>query len=494
MNTWIRKVGMGAVALTLAGVLGGCNNGSGSGLIRLFFGINGDGDCTSVIVDVDLNDADAIIAHDEFGDVQCALNAILDDEGCDVSFNELENGNLRVVISGCTIPAITNLFSCLFEEVDISDLQDNSAAQCTCDEQGCDGTPPICITIDPEDDPRTCEDCDNGIDDDDNGLTDCDDPNCENSPQCEPTTTTSVTSTSTSFESTTTTSSTSTTVSITTSTTNETFNCTVIFRLDDDVTLGSLQFTTDYSNAPGGFLGSAGQVQCDDLLEGATKAFNDKDGEEELVTGLITTEGIDGPTNVSQCTFAATQTPVAGDFTITVDEASDIDLNAIDPLPGVSIQSIDCEVGPTTTQGPVTTTTLGGTTTTTAGDGLQNYNITFNVTAAGTALGALQFLVDYETATGDIQGSAGTAACVKLVDGASFAINDKDVDREITLGIINTDGFATALPDDVARCTFNGNASDPPVPGDFVITLQDVTDTNGDPTTATVVVAVTAAP
>ena len=183
MNTWFRKVGMGAVALTLAGVLGGCNNGSGGGggLIRLFFGINGSGSCSTVVVDVNLEDAGAQISRDEFGDVQCVLNAVLDANGCNISFSELENGDLRAVINGCTIPAVTNLFSCLFEDVDISQLQDTASAQCTCTTQNCDGTPPVCISLDP--DPRSCEICDNNQDDDGNGLVDCEDPNCDNAPE-----------------------------------------------------------------------------------------------------------------------------------------------------------------------------------------------------------------------------------------------------------------------------------------------------------------------
>src|SRR5690349_7242102 len=139
MNTWFRKVGMGAVALTLAGVLGGCNNGNGIGLIRLFFGINGSGSCNQVIVDINLDDANAEIARDEAGDLQCDLNSALASSGCDISFTFLENGDLRAVIDNCTIPAVTNLFSCFFVDVDISELQDTASAQCDCTTENCDG-------------------------------------------------------------------------------------------------------------------------------------------------------------------------------------------------------------------------------------------------------------------------------------------------------------------------------------------------------------------
>jgi hypothetical protein len=537
MNTWFRKVGMGALALTLAGVLGGCNNGDGGGggLVRLFFGINGEGNCTQVIVDVNLDDADATIARDGDGEVQCVIADALDDAGCDITFTEFENGDLRAIISGCDIPAVAGLFSCLFEDVDISELQDTASAQCSCVQEGCDENPPVCISLD--DDPESCEDCDNGIDDDDNGFEDCDDPNCRNAPECSGTSTTSTTSTTVTVDTTTTTNTTSTTVTTTTTNTQPEFNCTVIFRLADDVTLGSLQYEADYGNAPGEFLGQGGQVECASLVQDSVPAFNDCDTaacpdfatkEEVLVSGIISVDGYTGPLNLAECTFRADIAPVAGDFQITVIEASDPDLNLISPLPDVVIGDISCEGGPTTTLvGPTTTTLVGPTTTTLVGptttvDGgdVVNYVLTFQLDSVeGDALvGALQWTTDYTAATGSILGSGATSSCAKLpaID-ALFAENDKDrvcsgdedvvcdadddctgvgtctVDLEqVNLGLVSVDGFSA--PADLVTCTFVGTAGDPPVPGDFVITIEDQTDPLGDPITAVVSVEITPAP
>lgn len=494
MNTWFRKVGMGAVALTLAGVLGGCNNGGGGGLIRLFFGINGQGSCTSVIVDVNLDDADAVIARDNDGEVQCDLNEDLQDAGCEIDFVEFSNGDLRAIIDDCTIPAVTNLFSCLFEDVDISELQETASAQCSCTTENCDGTPPVCISLDP--DPDSCEDCDNGIDDDGNGLEDCEDPNCENFPGCQGTTTTSTSSTSTTIS--TTTSTTSTTSTSTTSTTMvEQFDCTLVFRLADDVTLGSLQYDTDYSNAPGEMLGQGGNVECASLVEGSLAAFNDVDAEENLDSGIISLDGFTGPVNVAECTFRANIVPTAGDFTITVTEASTPDLDPIVPLPDVVITSINCDVTTTTTI-PTTTTTVDTTTTTLdvvttttmGGGGEGDYKVTFRLDTASAGVGALQWSTNYGSAPGGFQGSGASVACTNKVGGALFAPNDEEGSTKLTLGIIALTEFNAPL--DLVDCTFNATST--PDPSDFPIVIEDATDGGGSPIDAAISVTVTPIP
>jgi hypothetical protein len=299
------------------------------------------------------------------------------------------------------------------------------------------------------------------------------------------------------------------------------------------VTLGSLQFDTDYSNAPGEMAGSLGQVQCASLLGGAAiAAFNDCDAPacpefaqkpEVVDSGFIAIAGFTGPINISQCTFAANITPVESDFTITVTEASDPDLNPIVPLPDVNIVSIECEAGPTTTTttaGPTTTTLEPGTTTTTlGGEEPQNFLVTFHLDSATANVGALQWGTDYSGAPGGFANSGGAVTCTNKVPQSLFAPNDKDkvcsLDNtkvcasdadcvtgskgtctveleELVLGVISLDSFAAPL--DLATCTFNGVSNDPPVPGDFVIEIQDATDAGGSPITAVISVAVAPAP
>ncbi|HXC52070.1 MAG TPA: hypothetical protein VN634_14380 [Candidatus Limnocylindrales bacterium] len=493
MNTWFRKIGMGAVALTLAGVLGGCNNGSGSDLIKLFFGINGGGSCNSVVVEVNLADADAVIERDNDGNLQCELASALDAAGCNISFSEPGGGVLRVTVSGCTINGVSNLFSCLFEDVDISELQQTAEGQCACtNAPGCDNTPPVCISRNA--DPTSCEDCDNGVDDDDNGLIDCDDPNCSNDPICGPETTTSTTSNTISSTSTSTTNTTSTTGSTTTTTLiGGGLTCHVFLRLADDATLGSLQFDVDYGDAPGSFLGTGGNVECASLIQGSLASFNDKDAEETLTAGIISLDGFTGPVNVADCTFTASVQPTPADFTIAVTEASDPDLNPVEPTPDVVIVSpIECEGNPvtTTTVEGQTTTTEPGVTTTIVGS--TNFSVLFRLTSASAAAGALQFHTDYSAAPGGFAGAGAAVNCTSLVSGALFAPNDIEATTTLNLGIISLS--PVTAPIDLVRCTFNAEGGTP-VPADFPVVIDDATDPDGAPIDAAIsVTSVTAIP
>ncbi len=492
MNTWFRKIGMGAVALTLAGVLGGCNNGSGSDLIKLFFGINGGGSCNSVVVEVNLADADAVIERDNDGNLQCELASALDAAGCNISFSEPGGGVLRVTVSGCTINGVSNLFSCLFEDVDISQLQQTAEGQCACtNAPGCDNTPPVCISRNA--DPTSCEDCDNGVDDDDNGLIDCDDPNCSNDPICGPETTTSTTSNTISSTSTSTTNTTSTTSStVTTTTVGGGLTCHVFLRLADDVTLGSLQFDVDYSDAPGNFLGQAGNVECASLIQGSLPAFNDVEAEETLRAGIISLDGFTGPVNVADCTFVASVQPTPADFTIAVTEASTPDLVPVEPAPGVVIVSpIECEGSTTTTteSGPTTTTEVGPTTTTLVST---TFSVLFRLTSASASAGALQFHTNYSAAPGAFEGAGSAVVCESLIAGALPAFNDIEATTTLNLGIISLTPITA--PINLARCTFDASGGTP-TPADFPVVIDDATDPDGAPIDAEIsVTSVTAIP
>jgi len=117
--------------------------------------------------------------------------------------------------------------------------------------------------------------------------------------------------------------------------------CDIDFDLTNAVTLGALRFEVDYSGAPGGFQGSGagipsgGTLACSSPLQGTDAAFSDND-DGLLTAGFISNGGFTGPTTLATCvfevigpsqlttgggatTFAA---PVAGDFAITVTDAS----------------------------------------------------------------------------------------------------------------------------------------------------------------------------
>ena len=78
------------------------------------------------------------------------------------------------------------------------------------------------------------------------------------------------------------------------------------------------------------------------------------------------------------------------------------------------------------------------------------------------------------------------------VVGGFFVPNDDDATNKLTLGVIALSPFSAVS--NLAQCTFNGTLSDPPVPGDFVVTVEDATNVEGAPITVTIGVTVTPIP
>ncbi len=508
MTGFCRRIGsfamvlaFGAMLLSCSGSGDGDGGGGGNDRVRLFFGINNDGGCKSLVFDVDVADAQAVIERNGSA-VDCALNAALTNDGCDVSFTLINNNDtLRVSITGCTIPAVTNVFLCDFSDADISELTDQTVATCNCKNSGCDTTPPVCISE--VQDPGSCEDCDNHIDDDGNDLIDCADPNCEHSPLCgngNPSTTTTQSTTES-------TGPTSTTVS-TTTTLEPTETCTLTFRMTTDVTAGDLEWETSYAGTDGAFRGKGDAVKCSSIVPGALAAFTDDDHAKVLSSGLVSLAGINGPADLAECKFDTATEPLISDFDITVIEASDVDVVPIRPFPTIIITSLDCvPVTTTTTEGNTTTTIGGGTTTTIPGGGTtttipgggttttlpgptDTYSITFRLNSASAAVGALQFSVNYAGAPGEFEGTGGDVTCTGGIEGALFAPNDIDASRRLSLGIIALDAFSA--PVNVATCKFVANDEiDVPTPADFLITIEDATDADGADVTVGVGAVVT---
>ncbi|HXC52580.1 MAG TPA: hypothetical protein VN634_16985 [Candidatus Limnocylindrales bacterium] len=489
----------GAMLLSCSGSGDGDGGGGGDDRVRLFFGINNDGGCKSLVFDVDVADAQAVIERNGNA-VDCTLNAALTNDGCDATFTLINNNDtLRVSITGCTIPAVTNVFLCDFVDADISELTDQTVATCSCKNNGCDTTPPVCISE--VQDPGSCEDCDNHIDDDGNDLIDCADPNCEHSPLCGNVGETSTTTSSTFID--------VITSSTTTTTLEPTETCTLTYRMTTDVTAGGLSWETDYAGTDGGFRGKGSAVKCDSIVPGALAAFSDNDHARVLSSGLVSLSGIDGPADLVECKFDVVTEPLISDFDITVTEATDVDVNPIRPFPAIIIKSLDCvPVTTTTTEGNTTTTIDGGGTTTTIPGGgttttipggtttttlpgpTDTYSITFRLNSASAPVGALQFSVNYAGAPGEFEGTGGDVTCTGGIEGALFAPNDIDASRKLSLGIIALDAFSA--PVNVATCKFVANDEiDVPTPADFIITIDDATDADGADVTVGVGAVVT---
>lgn len=487
MKGWMRKLGLGALALSLGVAVGGCDDGGGSGLIRIFFGIVGDGDCARVVVTVDLDDAGATINTDELGAADCDLDSAVSD--CSSDF-DLDGGTLTVTIDDCTIDEISALFACNFENANIDSVDANTTATCECAGDDCDENPPVCVDRDP--DPLSCEDCDNGRDDDGDGLTDCEDPVCANVPPCNANSTT--TSTTTTISLTTTTLAPTTTLPPTTTTSSSTttsvtlppaFECNILFAIEDDVSVGALQYDVDYADAPGAFRGSGAGVECSDLT-GSVASFNDKENEQIMTGGIISIAGVDAPADLAECFFNGTVPPVAEDFAIEVTDATDPSGTTITPTPVVFVKTVDCPTGTTTlpvdtttttsTTGPTqTTTTTMRTTTTTMGGG-SGSTIVFDIANGDLSFGALQLAINYAAATSSGEFAESSPGVVDCSDstGSITVFNDITAEDTLNIGYISIAGFSGDR--ELATCTFTGT----PAPGDFIVTVDDAGSPGGD--------------
>lgn len=489
MSYWLRSACLAGPVLAFAGLLLSCDGGNGGGpsVTSLFFTVRGYGDCDHVEVHVDLDAAGAVLARHSDDSLDCALSAALAGDGCTAEFAQSGDGEaLDVRIRDCDVPDLAGLFECGFTQGDIEILESATTAECRCaDEPVCELNSPcatdpfICIKSDP--DPATCNDC-----------TGCEDPHCAHTADCGfgQSTVTCPTSSTTSTTATTTS---------TSSTLISEPNCVVTFRVPQaGLTIGSLQWTTSYHAAPGDFLGEGGNVECASLIEGSLAAFNDDDSQRSLDSGVISLDGFATPANVVECSFAATSVPQASQFETSGVEAAAPDLVLIEPAPQVVVGDINCESPATTVIDGTTTTVSGDTTTTVIGVTTTvpphtDYSVLFKLDSASAGVGALQWTVDYSAAPGGFDGSGASVSCTNQVSGALFAPNDVDATSKLTLGLIALSPFNA--PTNLVQCVFAAPVGgDAPAPEDFVITIDDATDTDGAPITVSIVSSVTAAP
>jgi hypothetical protein len=463
MNAAVPRLVLAALVLPVAALLGACDGDSS--VTRIQFSLEGEGRCDGAIVDFHLEGTDIEFARDRKREPDCRLNDLLAGDGCELEFEPVGDPSIvRAKVEGCELDARSILFDCGFKSGDVSGLTDAIDSQCACTTASCESDPRVC----PRDQQTgiDCEDCDDGSDDDGDGLEDCEDPACRGSDECAAATTTTVPSTSS-----------------TTSTTSPTINCSVTFRLVDDLLVGSLMWTTTFE--PGDFVGSGSSVECEDLVEESLSAFNEE-SEGELRAGVISLEGIAGPRNVAECTVRVTHSPTAGDFTISDIEAATPDLVLIQPDPTIEVANIDCEgfgdpSSTTSSTWPVHTPSTSSTSTTQP----PSAYLELHLESSSVPLGALQVSVDYASTSVDIAGTGALAECVNLVPSTLFADNDDEAQRKLGLGFVSVDGFSAPAP--LARCAFDGPVPDASA---FVVTILDATDVLGEPAEATVVPAV----
>ncbi len=114
------------------------------------------------------------------------------------------------------------------------------------------------------------------------------------------------------------------------------------FRLIDAVTFASVGFDVDYSGVQGEFEGSGAGVTCEGLVGGAIVVFNDDDAvARRLLVRLALIGGAAGPRDLARCRFGDFEAvPAAGEFALTVVDATDPDAEPLNPVPSVIVSSV----------------------------------------------------------------------------------------------------------------------------------------------------------
>jgi cysteine-rich repeat protein len=337
---------------------------------QVFFGIVGDGDCARVVVTVHLAAAGAEID----AIANCALDAAV--AGC-VSDVDLEGSLLTFAIETCTIDAVSALFSCSFESVNIDALKAATTAICECAGDDCDQTPPLCIDRAPS--PTSCEsDCGDGIDRQcvcgdgtAEGAEECDDGNtldgdgcsrvCESQRLCGDAIDDGKVVASDALQ--------TLRRAVGLDVDCPDWICdvnddgrlvasdalqTLIFAVDGPATLqcgdptalvlrmvstgtlGSLQVDVDYGDVSATIPGEGLSVQCQNLTPLSEAVFNNKP-DSILSVGFISVTGFTGPRSLARCELLPTANIEPEHFTVTVKDAANVEA---EPVPEIEIQAL----------------------------------------------------------------------------------------------------------------------------------------------------------
>jgi hypothetical protein len=107
---------------------------------------------------------------------------------------------------------------------------------------------------------------------------------------------------------------------------------TIGFQLVSATPVGALQFDVAYAGE-GRFVGDGDAVACEAKLEDALASYNHLVADKTLRLAFVAVKGFAGPVRIAQCEFQGEAKPE--DFKITVRDASNPDLEALDPPPTI---------------------------------------------------------------------------------------------------------------------------------------------------------------
>lgn len=112
----------------------------------------------------------------------------------------------------------------------------------------------------------------------------------------------------------------------------------LVLRLVTGEKLGALQVLVDYADAAGHLVAkSEGKPACEVLVPSALSAMNWMTGPGKLKLGIATLTVFQGPMDILRCTWDPVSGPSLHDFRVTVEDASGVLGDAIEPLPVVRL-------------------------------------------------------------------------------------------------------------------------------------------------------------
>ncbi|MFQ5478256.1 MAG: DUF4215 domain-containing protein [Candidatus Binatia bacterium] len=259
-------------------------------------------------------------------------------------------------------------------------------------------------------------------------------------------------------------------------------NCVLTVGLVDAVTVSAVTVEIDYPGSGAGIVGEGISTQCSAVGADTLAAFNDVGASSHLVAGLVNFRGITGPAELFSCDVEAVSVPAAQDFSLTVVDVVDPQLNVVDPAPTLSVASIQCDTtasDPSTSTSTTSTSTSTSTTTTVPVGGCwgSEFEVSFAVDGGG-AYSAYQFTVDYSALSGGFVGAGAEVDCSVQAAGVLSSFNNVTGQRRLNAALVALAGFDGQDP--IVSCRFESGGGYPAV-SDFVVQTIDATYADMNP-------------
>jgi cysteine-rich repeat protein len=237
--------------------------------------------------------------------------------------------------------------------------------------------------------------------------------------------------------------------------------CRIVVGVDGAATLGGVELELDYEAAEGEFAGAGESVECTSIAAGVFATARDDDQDRRLDLAMISVLGVALPQDFWRCTFV----PEAGipgmdSFVVTVQEALDPGGAPVEAT--ATLRTIECDDMAVCGNGIVEGAEEcdDGMASSSCDDACRltydSLSCAIDLRASGsTAIGGLQFQLDYGDAPGEFVGQGPSVACRATIESALTAHQDDDANRHLRFGMVTP--FAINLPASLWQCRFVTN-------------------------------------